>query len=515
LNWLNELGGQPSSQSTPPFTEPESTAQVVPPFQQEEAEPDWLKGALETPATPTASDATSLDWLTSKDQPAELPAEQTAQSSPFTDIFAAPPSEPAPLSNQDLDSLFSAEMPDWLSRAEPTTGEPVSREAAQMPAESAESLAPVELPSWVQAMRPMEAVISETAAGGEEEPEEQEGPLAGLRGVIPGLSVGLSSKPKAISLKLQATDEQQASAALLERILGSETNPRALITPSTLWSQRGLRIGLTAVFLIVLGLVTALRSTAMPIPSGALPDDMQPAATIVENLPEGGRVLVIVDYEPALAGEMEAVAGPVLAHMTSLRRSHLSFVSSSSNGPGLVERLLINTKINQPDGLGYVAGEQYLNLGYLPGGSAGILGFVKSPGRIIPAADESLSKYVAVVLMTDHAESGRVWVEQLSAQKFKDPLLTNQPLLVIASAQADPLLQPYVSSQQINGIVSGLADAARYESVIVTSTSPKTARSYWDAFGIGLAMAIALIVIGSLWSLFTGIRARRLEAEQG
>jgi hypothetical protein len=163
-----------------------------------------------------------------------------------------------------------------------------------------------------------------------------------------------------------------------------------------------------------------------------------------------------------------------------------------------------------------VAGEQYLNLGYLPGGSAGVLGFVKRPGEVIPAAGiQSLSEYAAVILMTDHAESGRAWVEQLYAQKQQDPLLTSQPLLVIASAQADPLLQPYVSSRQINGIVSGLSDAARYEAVKVISASPKTARSYWDAFGIGLAMSIALIVIGSLWSLFTGIRARRAEAEQG
>ena len=42
-------------------------------------------------------------------------------------------------------------------------------------------------------------------------------------------------------------------------------------------------------------------------------------------------------------------------------------------------------------------------------------------------------------------------------------MLTNQPLLVISSAQAGPLLQPYVSSHQISGLVNGLADAAKYE----------------------------------------------------
>jgi len=41
------------------------------------------------------------------------------------------------------------------------------------------------------------------------------------------------------------------------------------------------------------------------------------------------------------------------------------------------------------------------------------------------------------------------------------------------------------------------------------------ARTYWDTFGIGLMMSIALIVLGSLWSLFTGLQARRAEAKQG
>jgi Na+-translocating ferredoxin:NAD+ oxidoreductase RnfE subunit len=62
-------------------------------------------------------------------------------------------------------------------------------------------------------------------------------------------------------------------------------------------------------------------------------------------------------------------------------------------------------------------------------------------------------------------------------------------------------------------MVSGLSEAARYE--FMNSSRPGIARSYWDAFGVGLMLAVVLIVIGSLWSLVTGIRARRAEAEQG
>jgi hypothetical protein len=113
--------------------------------------------------------------------------------------------------------------------------------------------------------------------------------------------------------------------------------------------------------------------------------------------------------------------------------------------------------------------------------------------------------------MTDHAESGRVWVEQLQNQKQIDPALASKPLIMVTSAQAGPLLQPYVASRQINGMVSGLSEAAKYDAA--KGVLPGAVRSYWDTFGIGLAMAIALIVIGSLWSVFAGMRARRAEAQ--
>jgi hypothetical protein len=245
----------------------------------------------------------------------------------------------------------------------------------------------------------------------------------------------------------------------------------------------------------------------MPV-SGSLPEEVAGLSNAVVGIPVNAKTLVVIDYEPSLAGEMEAISAPLLDQIVLLSQPDLSFVSTSPNGAALAERLIVNTGINQ-------AGIQYRNLGYLPGGSAGVLGFMEAPAQIVPRADvTSFSEYAVLVVLTDHAESGRAWVEQLQTLRGKqsDPALTNQPLLMVASAQAGPLLQPYVSSRQITGMISGLSDAARYEE---SNSRRGMARSYWDTFGIGLMMAIALIIIGSLWSLFTGMRARRASAEQG
>jgi hypothetical protein len=210
---------------------------------------------------------------------------------------------------------------------------------------------------------------------------------------------------------------------------------------------------------------------------------------------------------------MEAIGSPLLDQMVSLGRPNLSFVSTSAAGPALVERLLVQARINTADGFGYQAGSQYRNLGFLPGGSAGVLGFVEQPGSILPGVGVgAFSEYAAVIVMTDHAESGRIWVEQLQSRKQLDPALANQPLVIVASAQAGPLLQPYVSSGQVDGMISGLSDAARYDA---SNGRSGAARLYWDPFGLGLAMAILVIIVGSLWSLFTGMRTRRAEADQG
>ena len=471
--------------------------------------------------------ATSMDWFTSKDKPADDVSQQfddlTSQVADQTQGMPASvdqnilstPNDSAPLSNQDIDSLFAVDMPDWLSQAEPTTDTPATQHGA-IPSSPDDTLSPVNLPSWVQAMRPVEAAISDVSAVSIDQNTEQEGPLAGLRGVIPFAPIGSALRPKSISLKLQATEEQQAGASLLEQILTSETTARPLKATPFVASQRILRWALSAVFVIVLGVMIGMGTQLMPV-SAALPVAVSDASNVVATMPDEAPVLIVIDYEPALSGEMEAVAGPLLDQMTVLRRPTYSFVSTSPNGSALVERLMTNTKINQDasaGGLGYQVGEQYFNLGYLPGGSAGVRGFTEQPKVILPSATiTQFSDYAAVIVITDHAESGLVWIEQLELMKQTNPTLANQPLLILASAQAGPLLQPYVLSKQVAGMVYGLSDAARYE--FVNNSRPGIVRSYWDAFGVGLFMAILAIVLGSLWSLFTGIRARRAEAEQG
>ena len=542
LSWLNSLQGSEESLSATPFTESAVEPDQAKPFEDEEAAelphvspftprqtsplypeqedtsiPDWLKSATEEPSMPVGAEA--LDRFREDYKIPSGPEEPFSWKNfvPESKLEGEeqPLTEAPTLSNQEVDSLFSVDIPDWLSH--PAAEEEVEKQPTEdigIHAESGEALTPVDLPSWVQAMRPVEAVISETAAL-ENQPVEREGPLAGFRGVIPVVQIGSSRRPQPIPLKLQATSEQQASAAIMEQILASETTPRAIPSAATFASQRMLRLTIAAVLLVVLSAAIFLRTQFLPV-SPILPLDVDAASKTVELIPDNSAVLVVLDYQPSLAGEMEAVSGPLLNLLESLRHPSLSFISTSTNGPGLVSRLLRKTSVNNPDGITYQEGQNYFNLGYLPGGESGVLAFIQSPQTALPTMSENVpgtfSGYSAVLLLTDHAESARSWIEQLQTAKQTDPSLANQPLLVVSSAQAGPMLQPYASSRQISGMVNGLSDAARFEA---SQSRPGMARSYWDAFGAGVILAAGLIVLGSLWSLFAGMRAQRTEAGEG
>ena len=522
LDWLSNLGGipEPSASSFAEEEKPQESATPAStpprPFRTaplreligdepiQDNTPDWLKSAMEEPSMPPPG-AVSMDWFSEHDKAANTEPEglavptqdEPASSQPSFDFSL---SDSSASSAQDVDSLFM-EMPDWLS-SEAEGAEKTQTDTASTPAFVDESLAPVELPSWVQAMRPVDSAISETPATDAEQVTESEGPLAGFTRVIPSSPIGSSLRPKAFSLKLQITDEQQAGASLIEQIIANEMIVQPRKPAGIVSSQRVLRWALSGLFLVVLSMVLGLGSQTMPIiPSNQLSD-------LVATIPDSSPVLVVVDYEPSFIGELEATAGPLLDQLALSRRSTFTFISMSPTGSALVDRLMFNTKISKPapDGLGYQSGSQYFNLGFLPGGSSGVLGFIEDPR-------DEFSKFEAVILMTDNAETGRVWVEQLDAAKGRYPQIAGKPLIVATSAQSGPLLQPYVASGQVDIMVNGLYDAARYE--YVNNTRPGTVRSYWDAFGVGLMMAVIAIILGSVWSVLMRIRESRAEAEEG
>jgi len=525
-DWLAKLQASAfTEEKTPaPSIAPEaevSTEKAAPESMPPAETPDWL-GKLPAsahteqerpavsafiPETPTPSFIPETeapvkaipDWLAEFEEGA-IPAEVPTPAAPEKTALPAGESE----------SNLPMETPDWLSMLKPERGE----EKAPGGAAEKPEIAPAELPTWVQAMRPVEAVVDESEVPQEEEKEETtaRGPLAGLSGVLPiGPGLGALRKPQTYSTKLQMTEGQQRHAASLERLVASESEPRPLSGQVRLRSARLLRWVIAFALILVVGLpvVTGIHT----VPGAVYPSELSATRDLINGLGANSPVLLVFDYEPALSGELEAAAAPVIDHLL-FKGPRLAILSTSPTGPILAEHFMKTTQASH----GYQSGQGYVNLGYLAGGPAGVLGFAEDPPataaytiegapawQTLPLQGiQKLSDFAAVIILTDNADTGRIWIEQAG------PYLSTSPMIMVISAQAEPMIRPYYDSQQVKGLVTGLAGGKAYEQANDQAfQGVGLARRYWDAFSVGLFLAVMMILVGGSWSAIAIWGARR------
>lgn len=409
----------------------------------------------------------------------------------------------------DLDAI---ELPDWLADAQ--AGEPEGAEPAREG-----DLAPATIPSWLEAMRPVETFRPLVDVDSEEDDVvESVGPLAGLRGVL--LAEPVVAKPRsatATGARLQVSERQYAQAELLQRIVEEEEHERTF--------ARGAQWRLPLVRWIV-SLVLLLAVLVPPLtglPAFATPErvsrDLGPLVETVNALPAEQPALIVFDYEPGYSAELNAVAGALLEHLFA-REMNVVTVSTRPTGPPLALDLV--AQAGQPHAI--ENGRNYLHLGYLSGGPTAVQLFSAAPRQAIlegfmvptdlpsPAAWDApilqgvqqLSDFGMVAVVASGTDSARTWAEQAH------PYMGESPLIMVLSAGAEPLIRPYFESldPQVDGILTGLRSAVAYESI---NGRPGQAQARWNAFGSGALAAQAILLAGTLYGLVTWILARRRE----
>jgi hypothetical protein len=365
-------------------------------------------------------------------------------------------------------------------------------------------------------MRPVDtfrSVIEIESA--EDQAVESAGPLAGLRGVLLAEPVvAMPRAPGKEAARLDVNERQYAQAELLHRLIEEEqreVRPRAAGKPR----PSVLRWVVAAALLLAAGIPAVLGVPSMDLPAFA-PPDLASLVGVIDGLPADRPALVVFDYEASATGEMEAVGGPLLSHLMA-RGVRIATLSTRPGGSVLAERLMAL----QGAAHNYIRGEDFVHLGYLPGGPAAVQLFAASPRQAVTSgflADEELttiwdspvlagvgqlSDFGMMAVITSGSEDARVWIEQ------SEPFLGDSPLVTAVSAGSEPLVRPYfeASKPKVNGILSGLTSAVAYERRL---GRPGLAHSRWSSYGMGLQTAEALIVIGAVIALTGGaVRARR------
>jgi hypothetical protein len=483
-----------------PQTGPEKLAQPSTP----EPSQEWLAtfgegekpGQMETQSPVDPSESSEIpDWLA---RLKKLPAEKTASSVP---AFTIDKEEKAPTSRSNSEGRLPTILPNRVSQMSP---EPRKAPAAELEPE----LAHGEMPGWLEAMRsggaPAPTAPLEDLSGAE---VIAAGPLIGLRGVLPADTDAIQMhKPVAYTVKLRVTDDQQARLVLLEELLATEQKPKPLPAQPMITPQYIFRLAIGLVLLLPVLVMVISQSSIVPIPQAESMPSVMNFYDQLSRLAPGAPVLLAVDYEAGFTGEMELAARIVTSQLVK-KNANLAIMSTNTAGPALAERFLGEMEVSP--GKPY---SNYANLGYLPGGALGLAELVHSLRQSLPysldssnpwatsslVAVRSLTDFDLVIVITNDAETARAWIEQVTPTLQEGGV----PLLLVASAQAEPLVRPYTegTQPQVQAFLAGLPGSVVLEKLILENQTSYsgTGREIWDAFSLSLTITVLVILIGSL-----------------
>ena len=505
-NLLEEAGVNEPAQTTVPVESTEEPAEEPteelagePPPEDTLAEsaPPFFESTEEEQATPTLP-SEKPEWLTNLESSSKIKFEG-----------GMPPAEPVKEESAGEESGEQKEKEEQEQPAPPAwlTSAAVSAELLSTSKESAPQISPAELPGWLEALRPTEAV---EPTGPVEDVSNADivtaGPLSGLRGVISTHSSAIRArKPPTYSIKLRVTEEQKARVEMMEALLADEGKPTPLPTQPIITSRNIIRIIIAVALLlpIIWMIITERQDTPQP-QTGNIPGVVDFTQQI-QMLPSGAVVLVAFDYEAGFSGELNVAINNVIAQL--MRKSaYLTLVATSPSGPALGESAIKEASASMVGSASTYS--SYANLGYIPGGTMGLAGLASSPRSTVPYSlngenvwagvplntINSISDFNGVIVLTNDADTARIWIEQVGTQLK----LANKPLLFVSSSQAEPLILPYyqASPSQVQGLISGLAGGVAY----ARSVGNIQQNGVWDAYSIAVTISVVIIIIGSIAS---------------
>ncbi|HSQ16944.1 MAG TPA: hypothetical protein VLM83_04540, partial [Anaerolineales bacterium] len=343
--------------------------------------------------------------------------------------------------------------------------------------------------------------------------------LIGLRGVLSAEPDAIRArKPASLGLKLRVTEEQRARLALLEELMVGEQKPKPLPSQPVITPQYLFRLAIAAVLLIPIIWVVITQANIASLPQGEDNPTALQFDTAVRKLNEGDPVLVAVDYEAGFVGEMELAAKVVLNRLVE-QGAYPILMSTNTAGPALGERVLNTFEV--PEDVVYTGAP---NLGYLPGGALGLAGLVQTPRQMLPFTLDgkevwtlppldtvnTLADFGMVIVLANDADTARAWIEQTGPALQESSV----PLLLVVSAQAEPLVRPYAegTSPLVSALLAGLPDSAAYENMATRYAVGR--QEIWDAFSLVLPTAALVILIGGLaGGMITAIKLSQSDAK--
>jgi len=259
----------------------------------------------------------------------------------------------------------------------------------------------------------------------------------------------------------------------------------------------------------VIGLAMFSLAAALLWSGSAISTNSQPAVadlatmtTYIDLLSPESVVLMGMDYDVSLAGEIDNAALPVLVHLMR-KQINLVFVSTRPTGPALSDHLIDLGMTWLPE---YPVEKAFV-FPFLPGEAAGLLQLATKPRQALTieldgsnpwttpelSGIQDISDFSLVVLLSDSAGSGRDWIEQVQ------PRLFDVPLFAIVSKQAAPTYLPYRESGQLQALAAGISDGVSYERVYLLTTNNQQMLRAYQGVLLFMATLLACVILLSVF----------------
>jgi hypothetical protein len=192
----------------------------------------------------------------------------------------------------------------------------------------------------------------------------------------------------------------------------------------------------------------------------------------VDDLPDGSKVLLSWDWDPASAGELEPMATAFARHCCE-KKHKMVFMALWPVGPQMVDDTIEN--VIKADFPNMVYGEDYVNLGFKPG-NEGVIKVIVTDLRQLYTTDargtnidkipimrgiKTVRDFKLIINVSAGYPGVKEWV-QYAATPYPDEV----NLITGTTGVNAPQLYPYIP-EQLHGMLGAIKGAAEYEKLVL------------------------------------------------
>lgn len=272
---------------------------------------------------------------------------------------------------------------------------------------------------------------------------------------------------------------------------------------TTFW-DRALRIDRRVIYALVFVALTV----PFLVPGLKVPVDVSPPVRklydFIAELKEGDGILISFDYSPSTIPELSPMAVGLLRQCFS-KGIRVYGVSLQVEGQILGAKLFGDVSKDYAK----VEGEDWVNLGFKPGGTSVILGLGSDVASVYPTDAKSrplgdipaMKRFrklsdLKLCISLSASTTPATWM-QLVTPRFGVPVAAGITGVMVAEFYA------YVNAGQLVGLLGGMKGAAEYERLLAEKVDPE--RGYGQATKGGMASLSAGHVLVVLFVLFGNV----------